>query len=127
MIICLYICFLPASQPALQLTMTNCQRLAFHHLKSLCSYIQYSIYFRKHNPFLLLTYHNIVPIIQNIRAFVRLLSETETIWQIVLFRIIIISLLLNRQENKALASDLDILYQSRFLTFLLAGDNNCTC
>ena len=84
----------------------------------------------ENNTFLLLTYHNIVPIIQNIRAFVRLLSETETIWQIVLFRIIYLSLLLNRQENKTLASDLDILYQSRFVTILLAGDNknnNCTC
>ena len=38
MIICLYICFLTASKPALQLTTTNCQRLAFHHLKSLRSY-----------------------------------------------------------------------------------------
>ena len=84
----------------------------------------------ENNTFLLLTYHNIVPIIQNIRAFVRLLSETETIWQIVLFRIIYLSLLLNRQENKTLASDLDILYQPRFVTIFLAGDNknnNCTC
>ena len=35
-------------------------------------------------------------------------------------------LLLNRQENKTFASDLNILYQSRFLTVLLAGNNNCS-
>ena len=69
-----------------------------------------------------------LPIIENVRALVRVLPETETIWQneIVLFRIIILSLLLNRQENKTLVSDLDILYQSRFLTVLLAGNNNCS-
>lgn len=65
-------------------------------------------------------------IIENVRALVRDLPETETIWQIVLFTVIILSLLLNRQENKTLASDLNILYQSRFLTVLLAGNNNCS-
>ena len=67
-----------------------------------------------------------LPIIENVRALVRVLPENETIWQIVLFTIIILSLLLNRQENKTLTSDLDILYQSRFLTVLLAGNNNCS-
>lgn len=67
-----------------------------------------------------------LPIIENVRALVRDLPETETIWQIVLFTVIILSLLLNRQENKTLASDLNILYQSRFLTVLLAGNNNCS-
>ena len=66
-----------------------------------------------------------LPVIENVPALVRLLSETETIWQIVLFRIIILSLLLNRQENKSLVSDLDILYQFRFLTILHADDSNC--
>ena len=41
-IIFLYICFLTASQPVLQLT--NCQRRAFHHLKSLRSYTVFNIF-----------------------------------------------------------------------------------
>ena len=41
-IIFLYICFMTASQPVLQLT--NCQRLAFHHLKSLRSYTVFNIF-----------------------------------------------------------------------------------
>ena len=66
-----------------------------------------------------------LPVIENVPVLVRLLSETETIWQIVLFRIIILSLLLNRQENKSLVSDLDILYQFRFPAILHADDSNC--
>ena len=41
-IIFLYICFLTASQLVLQLT--NCQRLAFQHLKSLRSYTVFNIF-----------------------------------------------------------------------------------